>query len=290
MGACYDDYKAMTESALDGFFRPEGVPYAKLLEAMRYSLLAGGKRLRPVLVLAFCASCGGKAEDALPVACAAEMLHTYSLIHDDLPCMDNDDLRRGRPTNHKVYGEATAVLAGDALQAEAFKTILSSPLPADVRAECARILADAAGENGICGGQYLDMRGEMSTLSVEEQTELCQRKTASLIAAACKMGAVVGGADSAQLQAAETYGQAIGLAFQIRDDILDESSTDEEFGKPVGSDRRAGKSTFMSLFGAQKCEDYLQRLTDKAKAAIAGNFVQSAFLIGLADELRVRKN
>ena len=147
----YQEYKALADAALNTYFADTTVSYHRLLEAMHYSLTAGGKRLRPVLVLAFCAACGGDVRAALPVACAVEMVHTYSLIHDDLPCMDNDDLRRGKPTNHVVYGECTATLAGDALQAEAFHTILSTELPADVRAECARLLAEAAGENGICG-------------------------------------------------------------------------------------------------------------------------------------------
>ena len=156
----YHEYKALADAALNTYFTDTSVSYHRLLEAMHYSLAAGGKRLRPVLVLAFCAACGGDVRAALPVACAVEMVHTYSLIHDDLPCMDNDDLRRGKPTNHVVFGECTATLAGDALQAEAFRTILSTALPAEVRAECARLLAEAAGENGICGGQQLDMEGE----------------------------------------------------------------------------------------------------------------------------------
>lgn len=161
----YQEYKALADAALNTYFTDTTVSYHRLLEAMHYSLTAGGKRLRPVLVLAFCAACGGDVRAALPVACAVEMVHTYSLIHDDLPCMDNDDLRRGKPTNHVVYGECTATLAGDALQAEAFHTILSTELPADVRAECARLLAEAAGENGICGGQQLDMEGEGKALT-----------------------------------------------------------------------------------------------------------------------------
>ena len=171
-----EEYKALADAALNTYFADTTVSYHRLLEAMHYSLTAGGKRLRPVLVLAFCAACGGDVRAALPVACAVEMVHTYSLIHDDLPCMDNDDLRRGKPTNHVVYGECTATLAGDALQAEAFHTILSTELPADVRAECARLLAEAAGENGICGGQQLDMEGEGKVLTKEELMELLSGK------------------------------------------------------------------------------------------------------------------
>ena len=171
-----EEYRTMVEDLLDAQCVAADEPYARLLDAMRYSLTAGGKRLRPILTLEFCRLCGGDVHAALPVACGVELLHTYSLIHDDLPCMDNDDLRRGKPTNHVVYGECTATLAGDALQAEAFHTILSTELPADVRAECARLLAEAAGENGICGGQQLDMEGEGKVLTKEELMELLSGK------------------------------------------------------------------------------------------------------------------
>ena len=194
----YHEYKALADAALNTYFTDTAVSYHRLLEAMHYSLTAGGKRLRPVLVLAFCAACGGDVQAALPVACAVEMVHTYSLIHDDLPCMDNDDLRRGKPTNHVVYGECTATLAGDALQAEAFRTILSAELPADVRAECARLLAEAAGENGICGGQQLDMEGEGKVLTKEELMDINDRKTSAMIYAACLMGVTCGGGDAQQ--------------------------------------------------------------------------------------------
>jgi geranylgeranyl diphosphate synthase type II len=286
----YNEYKAMVEDFLGSCFCDKSSSYAELLESMRYSLLAGGKRIRPVLTLMFCKAAGGDPKTALPVACAVEMLHTYSLIHDDLPCMDNDDLRRGKPTNHKVFGETIAVLAGDAMQAEAFKAVLSSSLPAEVRAECARILAGAAGENGICGGQYLDMKGEGKPRNSEKLFDMCRRKTASLISAACQMGALAGGADKEQLCAAESYGYDIGLAFQIRDDILDELSTAEELGKPIGSDKREGKTTFMNLLGQDKCEEYLKLLTDRAKDTAARAYPQSDFLIGFADELCVRRS
>lgn len=286
----YDEYKSMIEDFLSTCFDNKSVSHAELLEAMRYSLLAGGKRIRPVLTLEFCRAAGADPKNALPVACAIEMLHTYSLIHDDLPCMDNDDLRRGKPTSHKVYGETIAVLAGDALQAEAFKTILSSDLKPEIRAECARILADAAGENGICGGQYLDMKGEQNPLNSDELADMCRRKTASLIAAACQMGAVVGGASEKQIEAAVSYGYDVGLSFQIRDDILDELSTAEELGKPIGSDNREGKTTFMNLLGLEKCEDDLKSLTGRAKDTVARSYPKSEFLIELADELCVRRS
>ncbi len=290
MQSQYNENKAMIEEYLNSCFDDKSVSHAELLDSMRYSLLAGGKRIRPILALEFCKAVGGDTKMALPVACAIEMLHTYSLIHDDLPCMDNDDLRRGKLTNHKVYGETIAVLAGDALQAEAFKAILSCGLPAEKKAECARILADAAGENGICGGQYLDMKGESTSLSGNELSDMCRRKTASLIAAACRMGAVAGGASENQLLAAESYGYDVGLAFQIRDDILDELSTAEELGKPIGSDRREGKTTFMGLYGLEKCEEQLKLLTDRAKKIARKELQNPEFLAELADELCSRRN
>jgi len=280
----------MAEAALAQCFK-DGLKleHRRLFEAMRYSLLAGGKRVRPVLVLAFCAACGGDPEAALPVAMAVEMLHTYSLIHDDLPCMDNDRLRRGKPTNHIVYGEFTATLAGDALQAEAFGTILRSGLPAEVRADCAEALANAAGADGICGGQQLDMDGNGKTLTEDELIDLQSRKTGSLLSAACLMGAIVGGADAQQREAAQVYGAAIGAAFQIRDDMLDALSTDEALGKTVGTDERECKTTFMSLYGAEKCEKMIARLTENAKSTVSAAFPEPRLLVEFADALAARE-
>ena len=235
--AQYQEYKALADAALNTYFADTAMSYHRLLEAMHYSLTAGGKRLRPVLVLAFCAACGGDVRAALPIACAVEMVHTYSLIHDDLPCMDNDDLRRGKPTNHVIYGECTATLAGDALQAEAFRTILSTDLPVEVRAECARLLAEAAGESGICGGQQLDMEGEGKVLTKEELMDINDRKTSAMIHAACLMGVTCGGGNAQQHAAAAQYAKALGLAFQIRDDMLDVISTEAELGRSL-ADRK----------------------------------------------------
>ena len=285
----YEDYRQLTENALKAYFMRPAVPQQLLLDAMGYSVLAGGKRLRGVLVLAFCEACGGSAEDALPVARAVEMLHAYSLIHDDLPCMDDDDLRRGKPTNHKVYGECTAVLAGDALQAEAFGEILRAPLSADVRARCAAALADAAGVDGICGGQLLDMEGEGKPLTESELNEINSRKTGSLFAAACRMGAICGGASPAQEDAAVRYAYHLGVAFQIRDDMLDVLSTTEDFGKPVGSDAASEKNTFMRLYGAEKCMELILALTEKAVAELDA-FENRAFLAAFVRSLADRKN
>lgn len=285
----YDAHLTAITAALAACFGGEkrGFAFDGLLEAMDYSLMAGGKRVRPVLTLEFCRVCGGDVTAALDVACAVELLHTYSLIHDDLPCMDNDDLRRGKPTNHKVFGECTAVLAGDALQAEAFGKILRCALPAERRAACAEALADAAGIDGICGGQFMDMMGETQSLSEAELSELQGRKTGSLLLAACRMGVLAAGGSPVQEDAACRYGAALGAAFQIRDDMLDALSTEQELGKPIGSDAANGKTTFLSLWGAEKCAAAVDRLTCAAIDA-AKEFPESDFLCELARYLAGR--
>jgi geranylgeranyl pyrophosphate synthase len=279
------------EQGLEGYFA-EDLPQRKLLESMRYSLLAGGKRIRPVLTLKFCEAMGGNPEKALPVACAVEMLHTYSLIHDDLPCMDNDDLRRGNPTNHKVYGECTATLAGDALQCAAFQTILKADLSGEIRAAVALELANASGQDGMCGGQQLDMEGEEKKLSLEEITYMNGLKTGCLLRAACVMGVLAAGAapDSPQAQAAAEYADAIGLAFQIRDDMLNVTSNAEIMGKPVGNDAESHKSTYVSLLGLDECQRVVERKTEEAKNALKGAFIRTDFLEALADYLAGRAN
>ena len=282
------EYKALIDTKLAEYFRADDMPQAGLFEAMRYSLNAGGKRIRPILVLEFCRITGGDCDKSLPVACAIEMLHTYSLIHDDLPCMDNDDLRRGKPTNHVVYGECTATLAGDALQAEAFGTILRSALPAESRAECARIFADAVGADGMCGGQFLDMIGENKLLTADELDEINSRKTGALLIAACTMGVAAAGGNEKQSEAARRFGAAIGAAFQIRDDMLDVISTSEQLGKPIGSDAQEHKNTYMALYGAERCMKMIEKLTEVAKAALNEAFDDTAFLCDLADSMVTR--
>ena len=220
------------------FLLDEDVPYGTLIQAMNYSVNAGGKRLRPALLLEFCRMCGGNEDWALPAACGVELLHTYSLIHDDLPCMDNDDLRRGKPTNHKVFGECTATLAGDALQAFAFQMVLETPLLPEQTLRCGQLLARAAGPDGICGGQQMDLEWEGRPLSEEELYQIHLHKTAALIRAACLMGVVAGGGTPEQEEAAAEFADHLGMAFQIRDDILDVTATEEELGKPIGSDRK----------------------------------------------------
>lgn len=268
-----------------------GERYAQLQEAMAYSLMAGGKRIRPVLALETCRMCGGRLEDALPLGCAVEMVHTYSLIHDDLPCMDDDDLRRGRPTNHKVYGEAMAVLAGDGLLTGAFQVLAQeggalSPAQLLQAVEC---LACAAGAWGMVGGQALDMDGEGKELSLTELERLQSLKTGALISAAAEMGAIAAGGSEEQRQAVRRYAQALGRAFQIRDDMLDVISSDQELGKPVGSDEANGKSTFVAALGLEGCELEVERLTREAEEALTG-FAQPEFLIWLSRRLAGRRS
>mgnify|MGYP004553444629 FL=1 len=284
-----NEYKNLVDSKLSEFFNPSGMSYDGLLESMHYSLTAGGKRIRPTLALEFCRISGGDVEKALPVACAIEMLHTYSLIHDDLPCMDNDDLRRGKPTNHVVYGECTATLAGDALQAEAFGTIARSELPAENKIACVKILADAVGSDGMCAGQYLDMVGESKRLTEEELDDINSRKTGALLIAACRMGVAAAGGSGEMLEAAAHYGACVGAAFQIRDDILDVISTSEELGKPIGSDAQEHKNTYMALLGESKCMEMIEKLTNQAKSTLCGAFDDTKFLCDLADSMVTRR-
>ena len=283
------EYKLQIEHYLDSYFGDEPRAYGKLIDSMKYSLNAGGKRLRPALVLEFCRVCGGDVKAAVPVAAGVEMLHTYTLIHDDLPSMDNDDMRRGKPTNHKVFGEFTATLAGDALQAEAYASILSAKLPANVLLKCVKTLIEVAGADGICGGQQLDMEGESKQQSEHDLMEIHKRKTAALIRGACLMGVACAGGTSEQEQAAIDYAEALGLAFQIRDDMLDVISTEAELGKPIGSDDEQGKTTFMTLFGVDGCEERIQKLTNDAKIA-AAKFDDHSFLMELADSMAIRRN
>lgn len=284
----YDAARAAVEAQLNTYFTGSA-PQALLYEAMRYSLLSGGKRIRPVLTVKFAQACGKNIEEVLPLACAVEMLHTYSLIHDDLPCMDDDQLRRGRPTSHVVYGEATAVLAGDALQAAAFETILSSGLPSGIVVGTAYELAHAAGEDGICGGQVLDILGEGKKLDIQGVSYIHEQKTAAMIRAAVRIGVIAGSGTKSQLEAATAYADCIGLAFQIRDDVLDIVSTTEELGKPVGSDAANEKTTFATLLGIEECERIIREKTDSAKAALEGHFDDTSFFCALAEKLATRK-
>lgn len=253
---------ARFEALLAGRYAGHGEPQEKLFEAMDYSLLAGGKRLRPFLVYQFCAACGGRPEDADPAALAIELIHTYSLIHDDLPAMDNDDYRRGHLTNHKVYGEALAILAGDGLLTDAFSVLADAPLPADRIAACVRILSKYAGPWGMVGGQVLDIQSEERKLTEQEVLDIQIRKTGALIRAACEMGVVCAGGSPEQRTAARCYADGVGLAFQIRDDVLDVIGDAQKLGKAVGVD--AQKNTFVRLYGLEVCQKLIETQTGLA--------------------------
>lgn len=261
-----------------------------MLDAMAYSLSNGGKRIRPVLTLEFCRVCGGDYKAAIPFALGVEMIHTYSLIHDDLPCMDNDDMRRGKPSSHKVYGEANALLAGDGLLTLAFETVLSADISADKKALAALELAKAAGVSGMIGGQVMDLANEGRSVTLDEIKATDRLKTGEMIRVAAVMGCIAAGAGREMIAAAEKYCENIGLAFQIVDDILDVTSDDVTLGKPVGSDSENEKSTYVSHLGIEKSEVYARELTAQAKAAldIFGN--EGEFLSELADKLSERKN
>ena len=282
------EYKAYIEDFLKSWYaRFHDEPQKELFEAMEYSLLAGGKRLRPYFAFEFCRLCGTDWKTAAPFAAAVEMIHTYSLIHDDLPCMDNDDFRRGRPTNHKVYGEAMAVLAGDALLTDAFAVAATAVLP-DPRdlGFAISVLSECAGSLGMVGGQVLDIKAEQRECTEEEILNIQSRKTGALINAACVLGVIAGGGSEEQLSAASQFAGALGLAFQIRDDMLDVIGTEEEMGKGVGTDDT--KNTFVRLYGLEKCEELVNRYTQVAIDALDA-FEDTDDLIALARALTERR-
>jgi len=282
------EYRQYIEEYLRKFYAQlHDLPQYKLFEAMEYSLLAGGKRLRPLLAMEFCRISGGDPKTAAPFAGAVEMIHTYSLIHDDLPSMDNDDFRRGRPTNHKVYGEAMAILAGDALLTDAFMMASTAQLaaPKDM-AFAIGMLAECAGSMGMVGGQVLDINSEERELNEQEVIDIQTRKTGALINAACVLGAVAGGATEEQIDAAAKFSAGLGMAFQIRDDMLDMIGTQEEMGKGVGTD--ATKNTFVRLYGLEKCEELVQTYTRYAIDALSV-FNDTEYLVALAKSLTDRR-
>ncbi|MBQ3928846.1 MAG: polyprenyl synthetase family protein [Clostridia bacterium] len=243
-----------------------------VVDSMEYSLMAGGKRIRPMLALAFSKLCGGSEEAVMPFACAVEMIHTYSLIHDDLPCMDNDDTRRGKPTNHKVFGEAVALLGGDGLLTLAFETLVCEQARrlngAEKCAEAVSVLAKCAGAVGMIGGQIIDLESEGKQADHEILRIMDKKKTGALINAACQMGCISAGASEEQRKAAEQYAYHIGIAFQIVDDILDVTSDETTLGKPIGSDAENHKSTYVSLLGLDECRKISAELTEKAINAL----------------------
>ena len=266
-------------------FQYDSEPQKELFQAMRYSLLAGGKRLRPIFVFDFCRMCGGDWTAAAPFAAAVEMVHTYSLIHDDLPAMDNDDYRRGRLTNHKVFGEATAILAGDALLTAAFSFIAKASFSAETRIRAVEILSDCAGELGMVGGQVLDMHSEERQCTEQDVLDIQTRKTGALIRAACMLGVLAGGGSCEQMSAAANFASHLGLAFQIRDDMLDVIGNADELGKAVGAD--TVKNTFVHLYGLDTCHAMVCDHTQKAVSYL-NTFENSQYMTELANSLTVR--
>lgn len=265
-------------------------PQQKIYEAMEYSLYAGGKRLRPVLMLETAKMCGGNTETVLPFACAMEMIHTYSLIHDDLPAMDNDDLRRGKPTNHKKFGEAMAILAGDALLNKAFETALSakSENPSLILRAMA-MLANSSGTEGMIGGQVVDIESEGKQIDVSELRYLHLLKTGAIIRSSCTIGAVLSGASEEEIKAVDEFASSLGVAFQIRDDILDCIGTEEELGKPIGSDAEEGKNTYVSLFGLDKSIELVAEYSQKAVKALR-IFGEKAEFLKWVTEYLIKRN
>lgn len=279
---------ALVEKSLNCFLAKR--KSTTLYKAMEYSLMCGGKRIRPFLTLEFCKMFGGSVDAAMPYAMAIEMVHTFSLIHDDLPCMDNDDLRRGKPTNHKVFGEAPALLAGDAMVFLAFECAMSNEhATAENKLAAVKELAVKSGADGMCEGQMIDLEGEGKKLGFDELLSLHAHKTGCLIRAAAKLGAIAANADETAVKAADTYGAGVGLAFQIIDDILDTFGSTEELGKPVGSDAKNEKTTFLSFMSANEALDYAKKVTEEACAAIRP-YENSETLIALAEMLLNRKN
>ncbi len=277
-------YVSHIEKYLDGCFdfydfEPQGI----LFDSMRYSLVAGGKRLRPVFVFDFCRMAGGCWPDATPFAAAVEMIHTYSLIHDDLPSMDNDDFRRGRPTNHKVYGEAMAILAGDAMLTSAFGHIADAPcLSAEAKIRAVSYLSRCAGETGMVGGQVLDILAEQRECTETEILNIQNRKTGALIKSACVLGVMAANGTAEQEFAAMEFADHLGLAFQIRDDMLDVIGDAEKLGKATGMDGQ--KNTFVRLYGLEKCEELVKEHTEAAIDAL-DVFADSEFMRELAMSL-----
>ena len=282
------EYSALVENGLNGLFPQEECRHSKIFEACRYSLLAGGKHIRAALLLEFYRLCGGRVEDAIPFACGLEMIHTYSLVHDDLPCMDNDDFRRGKPSNHKVYGYSTAMLAGDALLNRAFEVMLEQEfVPAERAMKATAYISRCSGVYGMIGGQVQDLAMEGRPATLEELREMVSLKTGALIRAACAAGVLLADGSDAQKQAAEDYAAAVGLAFQIQDDILDVVGDQAVLGKAIGSDIANEKTTFVSVYGLETCRSMVRNLTVEAEAA-AETFADGGFLKELAGYLANR--
>ncbi|NLV37153.1 MAG: polyprenyl synthetase family protein [Clostridiaceae bacterium] len=282
----FDKLTKMVNNALDDYQGIDDGPGSNIYKAMKYSLMAGGKRLRPVLALAVCEMLGGDQEDVLPYACAIEMIHTYSLIHDDLPAMDNDDYRRGIPTNHKVFGEAMAILAGDALLNKAYELMLSYTLENDSRQrekiEAMRLIAESAGADGMIRGQVVDLESEKVTVSQETLELMHKCKTGALIKAPVLSSAILCGAREDEFEQLRIYAHSLGLAFQIKDDIMDVESSIEIMGKASGGDADSSKSTYVTLFGVEKARELLEEAVSAAVSALEGFGDKADFLREMA--------
>ena len=293
----YEDYKEYVEEHLLDFIPDIDHKSITLYEAMKYSLTAGGKRIRPVLLLAACDFCGGKIEEALPYACAIEYIHTYSLIHDDLPCMDDDDLRRGVPTNHKIYGEAMATLAGDGLLSVAFEAMNRDMLLYfdDAKALNNRVramyeISKGAGVTGMVAGQVADVESENKSCSVEMLEYIDLTKTSALLVAAVRAGARIAGCDADTLNDLTAFAENLGLAFQIRDDILDVEGSVEDLGKTTGKDEAQNKCTYPALFGMDEAKERLEELTQAALDSVAHYYDNAELFTKLAQALAIRGN
>ena len=279
------NYTDKINSALEEYL-PKGNDVVS--QAMRYSVRNGGKRIRPALVLEFCKVCGGEEKNAVAFACALEMIHTYSLIHDDLPCMDDDDFRRGKPSCHVAYGEANALLAGDGLLTLAFETAAKSELSAEQTVKGISLLAQAAGVCGMIGGQVMDLQNEGKAVDISRLEDTDALKTGELIRAACVLGCIAADADSEKIKAAEKYAADIGLAFQIVDDILDVTGDEKTLGKPIGSDKENEKSTYVTALGLDGSKEKVSLLTLNAKEALKSFDGDTTALCDFADEMEKR--
>ena len=279
------------DSALERYLPCIDNPQEEIYRAMRYSLFAGGKRLRPILMTEVCSMCGGSTDDVMPFACALEMIHTYSLIHDDLPAMDNDDLRRGLPTCHIKFGEAIAILAGDALLNKAFEIVSAHDHSDPVCAlKAISLLSASSGTEGMIGGQVADLAAEGRKIDLDELKYIHLLKTGAIIRSACVIGAVIAGAEEEEQKAVDEFATNLGVAFQIRDDILDVTGTEEELGKPIGSDAESSKSTYASICGLERSEELVREYSEKAKTALSIFGNKADFLLRLTDYLTDRKS
>lgn len=284
-----ESYSDLIDSRLEVLLEGQEKAVQDLTDAMRYSTMIGGKRIRPVLVLEFCRVCGGDPDHALDLACALEMIHTSSLIHDDMPCMDNDDMRRGQPSCHKKFGENTALLAGDALEAYAFEVAAGADLPAKAVVEAVKLLAKATGPYGMLGGQIMDVENESrDDVALDRLEATHQKKTGALIRVACELGCIAAGASKELRKAAVEYGKNLGLAFQVCDDILDVTGNELLLGKPVGSDEEEEKATYVTLLGLDAAKQTAKDYTDQAYQALEA-FDENGFLRDLTESLLTRE-